>query len=199
MWSRLLPFALASSLLLACQATPLSMEPVNGQAATQLPALSAVTEPDLRIFSFRVITPIENIDVFSVLQAAGARVNTTLPVGQLKEVQIAKEKILSSKFLNPAQATVLAFEVSRQYSWDTEIARQILVEIIGTYSKHRDRELKAYREQLEERAQYLIAQNLIKQNEIDARANAVKDQGFADQPLPQGRTIDEQNRQRIEY
>ena len=98
MWSRLLPFALASSLLLACQATPLSMEPVNGQAATQLPALSAVTEPDLRIFSFRVITPIENIDVFSVLQAAGAKVNTTLPVGQLKKCKSPKRKYFLLNF-----------------------------------------------------------------------------------------------------
>lgn len=198
MWSRFFPFALASSLLLACQPAPLSMEPINGLVQTQLPALNAASETDLRLFSFRVITPIKNIDVFSVLQAAEP-INTTLPVGQLREVQIAKEKILASEFLNPAQATTLAFEVSRQYSWDREIARQILVEIIGTYAQHRDRELKAYRVRLEARAQYLIEQNRIRQEELAERATDVRDRGFADQPLPQSRTIEEQNKQRVSF
>ncbi len=201
MWSRFLTLTLASSFLLACQSSPLSMEPINTQATTQLPALNAAAETDLRLFSFRVITPIKNIDVFSVLQAAqvAADVNTTLPVGQLKEVQIAKEKILSSEFLNPALATTLAFEVSRQYSWDREIARQILVEIIGTYAQHRDRELKKYRDQLELKAQYLIGQNKIRQQELAERAEATRDRGFADKPLPQARTTEEQNKQRESF
>lgn len=196
---RLSLLALGASLCLSCSLSPpLSMEPVNGKIQTQLPSLNS-NSTDLRSFSFRIITPVENVDVFSILQA---RTNTrilTLPVDQLEEVKVAKEKITSSAFLDAATATVLAYETSRRYNWDTEVARQVLVEIVTTYAKHRDRELKKFREKAEERAQYFIEQNRIASEEIAAQARAVAGKGFDDVPLPQPRTIEEQNKLRQQY
>jgi hypothetical protein len=174
-------FLLAGLLLAqAGCSTPLSTDPVNTRL--QLSGLPPVEGPQNQIsgnsqlFSFRIITPIKNVDLFSILQAkelaptsavnAGLPLRqTALPVGQLKEVIAAKKLIESSEFLQPQLANTLAFDTARLFNWDTEVARQVLVEVVRIYTTHRDREVVKWREGAEERAQQYIKKSIALQNE----------------------------------
>jgi hypothetical protein len=86
-------------------------------------------------------------------------------VGQLKEVLAAKKLIESSEFLQPQLANTLAFDTARLFNWDTEVARQVMVEVIRIYTTHRDREVVKWRQGAEERAQYYIKKSIALQNE----------------------------------
>lgn len=196
------PFALsltASLLLGACSASsPLFYEPVNKVVQTDLPSLHTATG-NQQSFSFRIITPVKNVDLFSVLQTTEPTFpeqQNTLPVAQLRAVQIAKEKITRDKFVRPEEATVLAFEAYRQFSFDPEIARLVLVEVVKAYSQHRDAELVKFRNLAETRAQFFIEKNRVAAEEYKRQSQAVIDDYFDGIPNPQTYTIDEQNKQR---
>ncbi len=197
---RPLMLSLSASLLLgACSASsPLFYEPVNKVVSTDLPSLHTPAGSQ-RSFSFRIITPVKNVDLFSILQTAEPTFpdqQNTLPIAQLKAVQVAKEKITKSKFLNPQEATVLAFEAYRQFSFDPEIARQVLVEVVKVYAQHRDAELVKFRNLAETRAQHFIAKNAVATEEYKRQAAAIQKEFFDGIPNPQQRTIEEQNKQR---
>lgn len=172
---------LAGSLLFQTScATPVSTDPVNTRL--QLSGLPPVEGPQnqltagSRLFSFRIITPIKNVDLFSILQAknlaptsavnAGSTLRqAALPVGQLKEVLAAKKLIESSEFLQPQLANTLAYDTARLFNWDTEVARQVMVEVVRIYTSHRDREVAKWREGAEERAQQYIKKSKALQDE----------------------------------
>lgn len=194
--------ALLSLTLFACGSS-LSYEPLNTKLQTQLPSLHAdgLSADDPRIFSFRIITPTEHVDLFSILQTADPITpnQKTLPVGQLKAVQLAAEKINSSEFLKPEEATVLAFETAQMFNWDLEISRQVLVEVVRIYTSHRDAEVKKFREMAEERAQFFIAKNKRAQDEYNKQAKAVIDRYFGGIPNPQPVSYEEQLKRREIY
>lgn len=151
---------------------PLSTDPVNTRLDLPgLPPLTAEVSNASQLFSFRIITPLEKVDVFSILQSirpAGITLRqAALPVSQLKEVQAAKKRIESSEFLVPQEANTLAFNTARLFNWDTEVARQVLVEVVKIYTTHRDREVAKWRESTEARAQQVIARAKAKQDEIN--------------------------------
>jgi len=167
-------------LLQAGCTTPVSTDPVNTRL--QLSGLPPVEGPQnqsstgSQLFSFRIITPIKNVDLFSILQAkelaptsavnAGLSLRqTALPVGQLKEVLAAKKLIESSEFLQPQLANTLAFDTARLFNWDTEVARQVLVEVVKIYTAHRDREVVKWRNGAEARAQQYIKEAKALQDE----------------------------------
>lgn len=160
----------AASLTAGCS-TPVSTDPVNTRL--QLSGLPPVEGPHnatssgSQLFSFRIITPIKHVDLFSILQvkdlAPTSAVNAgpvlrqaALPVGQLKEVLAAKALIESSEFLQPQLANTLAHDTARLFNWDTEVARQVLVEVVRIYTTHRDREVAKWRKDAEARAQQYI-------------------------------------------
>jgi hypothetical protein len=201
--SRALSLSLLA-LLGACQSPTLSYAPVNKTIQTQLPDAGAATVSE-QLFSFRLISPTENVSAFSVLQAQQndpGVINLrqkTLPVEQLEEVRVAKEKILSSEYLQPQQATILAYETARIYSWDTEIARQIIVEIIDTYATRRNAEVKALRATAEIRALYFQRKAAAELMERQRQSDAVRDRLFGSIPNPQPITLAEQNENRTQY
>ena len=201
--SRALTLSLLA-LLSACQGPTLSYAPVNKTIQTQLPD-AGMNNPSEQLFSFRLISPTENVSAFSVLQAQQndpGVVNLrqkTLPVEQLEEVRVAKEKILSSEFLQPQQATVLAYETARIYSWDTEIARQIIIEIIETYTTRRNAEVKAIRATAEARGLYFQRKAAVAQLERQRQSDAVRERLFGDIPNPQPITLAEQNENRQQH
>lgn len=180
--SRLSLFLASSLLLGACTTLPAQFyEPVNKTLQTELPALNGAAPgtENLSVFSFRVITPVENVDLFSIMQAAGEPIvrnqQNTLPIAQLTVVKVAKEKIYSHDYINAAEATVLAFDAARQYVWDPEVARQVMVEILKIYAQRRDADVGKFRKAAEERAQFFIGQNKIAQIEYAKKAKeAVK-------------------------
>ncbi|MEZ0369582.1 MAG: hypothetical protein ACAI44_10885 [Candidatus Sericytochromatia bacterium] len=184
-----LSLLLASSLLLgACNATsPLFYEPVNKIVQTDLPSPDgSAGSIDSRVFSFRVITPIQNVDVFSVLQAAEPTFpnqQNTLPVAQLKVVQVAKEKIYAHDYLNAEEASVLAFDAARQYRFDPEVARLLMVEILHIYAQRRDANLKAFRDAAESRAQFFIEKNRKAQVEYNEQSKAAIENYFKNFPI----------------
>lgn len=198
---RLSLFLAASLLLGACSTSaPLSYEPLNTKIQTDLPALNPTA--NAQVFSFRLITPIENVNPFAALQATepiSPRQQNTLPVGQLQAVQAAAKKITSGNFLKPEEATVLAFETSRMFNWDPDLARQVLVEVVKIYSAHRDRELKKFRDAAEARAQYFIGKNQAAIDEFKRQNAAIREKFFAGIPNPQPRTVEEQNKLRANY
>lgn len=188
----------------ACQGPTLSYAPVNKSIQTQLPDAGGARVSE-QLFSFRLISPTENVSAFSVLQAFQndpGVVNLrqkTLPVEQLEEVRVAKEKILATEYLQPQQATVLAYETARIYSWDTEIARQIIIEIIETYTTRRNAEVKAIRATAEARGLYFQRKAAVAQMERQRQSDAVRERLFGDLPNPQPLTLAEQNENRTQY
>jgi hypothetical protein len=164
--------------------TPIGTDPVNTRL--QLPGLPPIAGPQniqtaaSQLFSFKIITPIKNVDLFSVLQVAattpeGAALRqAALPVGQLKEVIAAKTKIESSAFLNPSLANTLAFDTARLFNWDTEVARQVMVEVIQIYIAHRDKEVEKWRAGAEERAQRYIKEAKALQDEKTRQDKAIQ-------------------------
>lgn len=180
-----------------CQGPTLSYEPVNTTIQTQLPNQNQAS--NAQMFSFRLIAPPEHVDAFSVLQAAAPAPQRTLPVDQLEEVQVAKEKILNSQYLKPQEATTLAYEVSRIYSWDTELARQIIVEIMDTYMTRRNEEVAKLRAKAEERALYFQQRAALASAELEKQNALVREKLFGDIPNPQPISIEEQNQNRLNY
>ena len=189
--------------LSACQSPSLSYAPVNKSIQTQLPSNSQ-SSPE-QLFSFRLIAPTEHVNAFSVLQAQQndpgvvSLRQKTLPVEQLEEVQVAKEKILNSEYLKPQEATVLAYETARIYSWDTEIARQIIVEIIETYTTRRNRVVAEMRATAEARALYFQRKAAIAQMERQRQSDAVREELFGSIPNPHPISLEEQNDNRKRY
>lgn len=176
-----LPLLLAGSLCLgACNSLPAQFyDSVNTTLHTQLPDVNGAAPgtDDMRLFSFRVITPVDNVNLFSIMQAAGnepivPNQQNTLPIAQLSIVKVAKDKIYSHDFLNPGEATTLAFDAARQYAWDPEVARLVMVEILKIYAQRRDADVTAFRKLAEERAQYFIAKNQAAQTEYNDQAKA---------------------------
>lgn len=163
---------------------PLSTAPLNQRIQTSLPALAGTADADgLDIFSFRIITSPEKVDLFSVLQVE-RKPWLTLPVGQLREVIAAKQKISEMEFLQPEYATKLAYETSRFYNWDLELARQVLVEVVQAYVDHRDSKMDAYRRYAAERATYFIEANRREQEEVQRQSQAVIEKQFYGVPSP---------------
>ncbi len=188
-------------LLTACQAPTLSYEPVNTRIQTQLPSSTEANNTQ-DMFSFRLIAPTEHVDAFSVLQVAvdpTPPIQRTLPVDQLEEVQVAKEKILTSQYLKPQEATMLAYEVSGIYSWDTEIARRIIVEIMDTYMTRRNEEVARLRAKAEARAILFQQQAALASAEQQKQNDLVRERLFGNIPNPQPITIEEQNQDRLNY
>lgn len=196
-----LPALVSVQLILAscAMSPPLSIEPYQAQLQTNLPSLNPLD--DLRIFSFRLITPAENVDIFSILQATDPVTpnQNTLPVGQLKSIQVAKEKITSGGFLKPEEATVIAFDVASRFNWDKELARQVLVEVVHIYTRHRDAEVKKFREAAEARAQFFIEKNRIATEEYKRQSNAVIEEYFGEIPNPQPVSLEVQRKRRELY
>lgn len=189
--SRLSLFAAASLFLGACSAVPSQFyDPVNTKLQTQLPDVSGAAPgtQNMHLFSFRVITPVENVNLFSIMQTATnepivQNQQNTLPIAQLSVVKVAKDKIYSHDYLNAEEASVLAFDAARQYAWDPEVARLVMVEILKVYSQRRDADLKAFRKMAEERAQYFIAKNQIAQTEYNDQAKAAVTNYFNGLPV----------------
>jgi hypothetical protein len=166
--------------LLGCTA-PLTTAPLHTRLSLSgLPPLTGPQQSQAlasQLFSFRIITPVEKVDLFSILQSikpAGITLRqAALPVGQLKAVQAARQRIESSDFVNPQDANTLAFDTARLFNWDTEVARQVLVEIVKIYTTHRDREIKQWRQSTESLSQQVIARAKAKQDEIARQDQAL--------------------------
>lgn len=191
----LVAIGLLSPLLAACQQTPLSLEPVNKTLSLSLPPLSGAAPQlsDSQTFSFRLITPAENVDLFSILQFRLADQNT-LPVAQLEEVQLARERILNEDFLQPDQIGILTYQTAALYNWDLEIARQIIVELTQTYVDKRDADHKRFIELADQRATYYREKGLRRITESTAQDAAVIEKMFGG--IPTVKPVDEEERQR---
>ncbi|PIQ23722.1 hypothetical protein COW36_20290 [bacterium (Candidatus Blackallbacteria) CG17_big_fil_post_rev_8_21_14_2_50_48_46] len=173
-WAKTLPLVAFLSLSVSACSTPLSTDPINTRL--NLSALPPIEGPQnvqtaaAQIFSFRIITPVKNVDIFSILQTikpAGITLRqAALPVSQLKEVQAAKQIIENSAFVDPGTANRLAFDTARFYNWDIEVARQVMVEVVKIYTTHRDLEVAKWRKATEASAQKVIARAKAKQDEI---------------------------------
>lgn len=194
----LLFLAGAALLLNACNTLPPSaMDPVNKVVNTGLPPLDSAPSSDLSLFSFRIITPVENVDLFSILFKPSDQ--NTLPVAQLKEVQIAKERIQNAQILTPQEANVIGMHIARYYSWDVEVARQAVLEVMDTYVQRRDAERAHLREMANQRFTYYAAQNDKKAAEYNKQAAAVQEKLFGDLPEPKPMTQAEQEANRQRY
>lgn len=184
-----------SGTLGACQTqSPLSMEPVNTTLNLSLPPLEASSEPhDRQTFSFRLIAPAENVDLFSILQFRLADQNT-LPVAQLQEVQLAQERILNDDFLQPDAIGLLIYQTAAFYNWDLEIARQIIVELTQTYVDKRDADHRRFIELANQRATYYREKGLRRITESVAQDAAVIESMFGN--IPTVKPVDEAERQK---
>lgn len=204
--SKIMPLLSAVIVLqFACSTLPPSaMEPVNRSVQTGLAELdhAAAQTDQSGLFSFRIITPVEKVDLFSILQAATVNrgsTQNTLPVGQLKEVILAKERILNTDFIGPEEAQKIGFFIVRYYSWDTELARQALNEVMSTYTDKRNAQWRVDREKIRDRAVYLIERNKVRQDEYNKQAKAVYSEFYENLPEPQQLTLAEQQRSRELY
>lgn len=180
---------------------PVSTDPVYTRLELpHLPPLQTELSAS-QLFSFRIITPLEKVDVFSILQTikpAGITLRqAALPVNQLKEVQAAKQRIESAEFLAPEEANVLAFNTARLFNWDTEVARQVLVEVVKIYTNHRDREVEKWRASVEARAQQVIARAKAKQDEINRQNEALYKRIYQIKPAVNDRDLKDEGVRRF--
>lgn len=191
----LVAIGLLGPLLSSCHTTPLSLEPINKTLNLSLPPLDGASPQlsDRQTFSFRLITPAENVDLFSILQFRLADQNT-LPVAQLEEVQLARERILNNDFLQPDQIGLLIYQTAALYNWDLEIARQIIVELAQTYVDKRDADQKRFIELADQRATYYREKGLRRITESVAQDGAVIEAMFGG--IPTVKPVSEEERQR---
>lgn len=152
-------FLVAASLCLsACGTSVPSLDPVNTVIQVPgLPPLPGGNVKDIRrTYTWRMIMPVAEVNPFSLMQQHGRTLQVTLQPSQIAEIEIAKEKIRNTEFLQPEMATILAFRVGGRYP---EAAAQIIREIIGEYIKKRDSQMDLLREMAVRSAQYEIAMN----------------------------------------
>jgi hypothetical protein len=156
---RIPPLLIAASLCLSACGTPTpSLDPVN--TVIQVPGLPPLSNGNVkdirRTYTWRMIMPVTEVNPFSLMQQHGRTLQVTLQPSQIAEIEIAKEKIRNTEFLQPEMATILAFRVGGRYP---DAAAQIIREIIGEYIKKRDSQIDALREMAVRSAQYEIAMN----------------------------------------
>ena len=156
---RIPPLLIAASLCLGACGTPTpSLEPVN--TVIQVPGLPPLnngnTKDIRRTYTWRMIMPVSEVNPFSLMQQRARPLQVTLQPSQIAEIEIAKEKIRNTEFLQPELATILAFQVGGRYP---NAAAQIIGEIVGEYIKKRDTQMDMLREMAVRSAQYEIAMN----------------------------------------